>query len=401
MSLVIPSADGVAEMIDSPVSPSFGSRSEMDSEDDGEAFETPMTSPGSSPMKMMPGFDRYSSFADGLGQLDGGRGSHDESPTEEEHITAMARARVESSIREAFGLLEESAGALPEPSSRSLLDIDREAQHDQDESRVAEKRDENIDSDLEDIATPLVPASPAKCAHAFPFPQQSKTSLSLASRSSPRPPSALLSQCERKATPRQRRLMTGGVQSPDRFIPSRAGTPTKDTLLLTKPKPKVTGCINRARQFEMMDSDPFGPTPRRSLRMAEQYATIRNPPPVPRPAGMSISRVPDAQPRAASAGSIWTVGGSTVTEGVASITNGRGGRVTSGTSAPHYTAGFLRMTSPSEEEVTHGRRLALAMGIEQNTRMLAPSPIVSGAGPWRRVWRDGGWQEDGGVVTRL
>lgn len=122
--------------------------------------------------------------------------------------------------------------------------------------------------------------------------------------------------------------------------------------------------------------------------MAEQYVTIRTPPPVPRDVGMAGTRVQDAQlptRRAAGAGTVWTVGGSTVPEGVASITNGRGGRVMTGSSAPHYTADFSRRASRSEEEAaTHGRRLALAMVLDRNARMLdhsSPSSPGSSGSP--------------------
>ena len=96
-----------------------------------------------------------------------------------------------------------------------------------------------------------------------------------------------------------------------------------------------------------------------------------------------------------------------VTEGIASITNGRGGRVTSGTNAPHYAADFLRKNSPSEDEVTHSRRLAIAMEIDRAARMLVhssplsttPSPVDDGSpvsSP--RMWKDGRWQQGGGLT---
>ncbi|KAI7637092.1 WD40 repeat-like protein [Hortaea werneckii] len=107
--------------------------------------------------------------------------------------------------------------------------------------------------------------------------------------------------------------------------------------------------------------------------------------------------------RSASDGAIWHVGGSIVTEGVASTTTGRGGRVTSGTSAPHYTADFLRKTSATEEEVRHSRRLALAMDLDRSPKILghsSPPTRSSGShsGPQPasgRVWRDSAWELEG------
>lgn len=81
---------------------------------------------------------------------------------------------------------------------------------------------ERIESGLEDL-TPLVSPSPVKGAKAFPFPRRTGMRSSITTRSALRHPSALLLHCERIYTPRQRRLMTGGIQKPDRFIPCKAG----------------------------------------------------------------------------------------------------------------------------------------------------------------------------------
>lgn len=250
-----------------------------------------------------------------------------------------------------------------------------------------------------DETTTLAPASPAKAGSAFPFLVQNSGDIPLNGPSRLRYPSALLRHCERNATPRQRRLMGASIRSPDRFIPSRTATPTKEALFLPKPAQSMTLSGNRDVSRSMLE-DPFGPAPRRSLRMAEQYATIRQPPSVPRSVGLIASRVENADsanPRAASVGTVWTVGGTIVTEGVASVTNGRGGRVTSGSSAPHYTADFLRKNSSSEEEFTHGRRLAVAMEIGGAKRMIGQvnptSPRKDGIS--ERVWRDGIWDRDG------
>lgn len=210
-----------------------------------------------------------------------------------------------------------------------------------------------------------------------------------------RHPSLLLKHCERNATPRQRRLMCRGLTSPDRFIASRIATPTKEGFILTE-----TGNAGKSRT----ESDPFAPTIRRTVRMAEQYATLRVPAPPIRPVGATGTRVRQAQDsvyRTPSRGTVWTVGGTAVTKGVPSTTNGRGGRVTSGTSAPHYGADFLRRRSQTDEQATHGRRLAHALDISQAGRMVdRSSPVTSpislrrgGIDETARVrWRDGKWE---------
>ncbi|KAF2162382.1 hypothetical protein M409DRAFT_69260 [Zasmidium cellare ATCC 36951] len=223
-----------------------------------------------------------------------------------------------------------------------------------------------------------------------------------------RHPSRLLRFCERNATPRQQRLMAGTLGSPDRFIPARTATPNKDALLLRRP---VKRRIDPRQRLSAVNGlpDPFGPSPSRSARMSDRYTTIRTPSAPQRPVSLSGTAVPDAvspNRRAVSSGAIWTVGGTTVTEGIASVTNGRGGRVTSGTSAPHYTANFLRRQSPSEDEIQHGLRLAAAMEVQPGARMInhssphsTPSPTsprrssCSNIRRKRTVWNNNAWEK--------
>lgn len=154
----------------------------------------------------------------------------------------------------------------------------------------------------------------------------------------------------------------------DRFISGRACTPTKQSLqLLTPPRTRPSR------------DDPFGPDRRRGTGDEDRFVTIRRPPPFgralgapPTPAGLPPDR------RAVSLGAVWTVGGTVVTEGVASVTDGRGGRVTSGSNAPHFTSDFLRRHTPSEDEMVHGDRLALAMDITPPESMFGDrSPPIS------------------------
>lgn len=264
------------------------------------------------------------------------------------------------------------------------------------------------ESDCSDT-TPLTTPHPAKSATAFPFPRQSSIRNSFRRGAVQRRPSALLQYCELNSTPRQRRLLAG---VPDRFVSARASTPTKETFVLSKPSDKLNSSDKRNRRLDN-GADPFGPSPRRSLRMAERFTTLRHPIPPARSTGNTATLLDDAQARrSVSDGAVWSVGGTVVTEGVASTPNGRGGRVTSGTSAPHHIADFLRRTTPSEEEATHGRRLALAMDINQNARMLhygSPAPVGSplSAGsygpltPARRTWRDSVWQRDDTTTGEL
>lgn len=323
------------------------------------AEETPMTSPSRSPTKQRPTLCHYPPLILGVAQLDGECGLSDE-------------AEGDQSSHDTF---HTTLTHLTEPE--------------------------------DDAWTPLVTPSFANDPPGLPFGKRSAVSSSVQSLA--RHPSMLLRQCERNATLRQRRLMSGGAQTPDRFIPTRSGTPNKESLLLARQRLKQPRFA-----VSMPLSDPFGPAPSRSLRMAEQYATLRVPPAPPRYVGRGTRAEESPGNRAPSTGSVWTVGGTLVTEGIASVTNGRGGRVTSGTNAPHFSADFLGKKMPSEDEIMHSRRLAVALGIDQSARMLvhgstgSPSPdspaTPSGtsASPKSigRVWRDGVWQEDG-AVTRM
>lgn len=251
-----------------------------------------------------------------------------------------------------------------------------------------ERCDEEELPDSEPV-TPLCASSPGTDARSpridVPAPSIPKTPQ--------RHASLLLKHCERNAAPRHRRLMAGGIHTPDRFIPSRSNTPTEDSVHLARPAERLQAIDSRSG-LSSQSGDPFAPSPSRSIRMAEQYATLRAPPPPIHPVGRTGSSVSNGNSNAQLAisdGGIWTVGGTMVTGGVASATNGRGGRVTSGTSASHYTADFLRKRSASDVEKTHGRRLAVAMDIDQSARLLdhgSPGRPSSPASPTSRVWRD-------------
>jgi meiosis-specific APC/C activator protein AMA1 len=150
----------------------------------------------------------------------------------------------------------------------------------------------------------------------------------------------------------------------ERYV--RATPPTKESFLL-------------AHTASNEPTDPFSPALNRSTRTAGRLATRR-----------SVS-----QP------TVWTVGGSAVTEGVASTSNGRGGRVTSGSNSPHYAAEFLHRQSQNDETRTHGRRLAHAMDISQSGRVVEqtspPSSPISASrsnpsSPTLVSWQDCTWK---------
>ncbi|KAK3704176.1 hypothetical protein LTR37_014016 [Vermiconidia calcicola] len=394
----------VDEVESVPSSPSSNNDS------DEEAYETPMTSPSRSPAKARPSTLRSPKLNFGLFQLDGQQDiSTDQASSDEQEPDApTAQVSIEEAPRNALlvGQGAESTSSdedsIVREEEKGEASTHQRTYPDLSAPEAQTSRSVQPTTDLDDV-TPLVSASPAKGA--FPFPSNSDNEVSTPKRAASRHPSELLKRCERNASTRQRRLMTEGLRSPDRFIAGRPGTPTKEMLLLSKPRIKQMVSAKATSNL-----DPFGPVPVRSLRMAERFATVRSPPSLPRPVGMVGTRIQEGSSpnrRAASAGTVWTVGGSMVTEGVLSTSNGRGGRTTSGSNAPHYVADFLRKNSPSEEEVTHGKRLALAMDIDRGARMIdhssSSSPTSSRSpssadDPHGREWRDGAWQQDG-VLT--
>lgn len=348
--------------------------------------ETPMTSPCSSPVKAAPWLNEPREHISIITQLDGIVSVYEdcqmgskigESADNEEIQAADLSAEACEPYQERTGL--NSTTAAEDVCGRLQLHFQKLVKADEDPALILLEQEWHVERQVlavqeeDHITTPLVAASRAKTPHSFLFPAQSLSrSQSDLGRKSRRP-SALLSNSERRATPRQRRLMMSGVQKPDRFVPSRSATPTKETLLVQNPKRTMPDRFHNTISWCSALDDPFGPPRRRTLRMAERDATIQTPIPPPRPVGLNASRVRPRQesptPRAASAGAVWTVGGTLVTEGVASVTNGRGGRITSGTNAPHYIAGFLRRKSASEEELLHSRRLGIALQMESRTQV--------------------------------
>ncbi|EME89006.1 uncharacterized protein MYCFIDRAFT_55512 [Pseudocercospora fijiensis CIRAD86] len=206
--------------------------------------------------------------------------------------------------------------------------------------------------------------------------------------------------------------MAGVLQTPDRFIPPRWNTPTKESFLLGKAISKRPVLSSASSTLSRRDTDPFGPIPSQSVRTNDRFATTRRLPPDRRPINTVGSQLTPgglgSNRRAISTGAVWSVGSTIVTEGVASITDGRGGRVTSGTSAPHHTSDFLRRQSPSEEETVHSQRLAVAMQIDEHMRLSGslntPSTSSQAGSSSRRscsdssgnrtVWSNNAWEKE-------
>lgn len=79
-------------------------------------------------------------------------------------------------------------------------------------------------------------------------------------------------------------------------------------------------------------------------------------------------------PREISQGAVWNVGGSSPAQpvdGVRSTSNGRGGRITSGTNAPMFRSDFSNHVHDDTDHLhIHGKRLSAAMDVDQANRVL-------------------------------
>ncbi|QIW96804.1 hypothetical protein AMS68_002322 [Peltaster fructicola] len=190
-----------------------------------------------------------------------------------------------------------------------------------------------------------------------------------------------------------------GINHPDRFVPPRQYTPTKERLALMKPATKSwqTG-------GGIVGSDPFAPTPRHSVRLNQFFAVTRYPEPPLRPYGLhgtSVRRIQYALMQALGMAS-FSIAGVPVTEGIISTTDGRGGRITSGTSAPLYNADVIAPTERSDELALLSSRLALAMDLEQVSKVIKVDHGWTSQGPLplddilrsgqQTVWIESQWQ---------
>lgn len=87
--------------------------------------------------------------------------------------------------------------------------------------------------------------------------------------------------------------------------------------------------------------------------------------------------------RQISAGGVWHVGGTAAASGgpPLGVPDGRGGLLGSGTNAPMYNSQFLDRDTPDRDLIRHERRLALALDIDQASRILggsaSPNPFTN------------------------
>ena len=176
-------------------------------------------------------------------------------------------------------------------------------------------------------------------------------------------------------------------QYSDRFIPGRR-SPTDARISLHLGKRLFELNENeKTLHRQNIGRDPFSYPVRNAPLVAEQYRQLRTPHRSisagnsigPSTIGLNRGQHGPSQ-RAVSQGAVWNVGGSrAASDHPIAVLNGRGGRLASGTNAPLYSSQFLIGPDYTADLDAHERRLALALDVDQNSKILSPpsSPPLS------------------------
>jgi len=210
--------------------------------------------------------------------------------------------------------------------------------------------------------------------------------------------------------------------SPDRYISSRFSSQEPSKTFRLSKSPHQLSRSEKLLRYNSASPDPFSPLIVPRLRNTETAAPANGDPQARHPpsslaATANVLSLPQdalALPtRQPSAGAVWNVGGNsqlTHTGPVRSVSNGRGGFVSSGSNAPMYTTQFFNDDTLNQDlEVLEGR-LAAALEIDQTRRILdiSRAPVQSRSvskcaiGAKRKHlyveprtrWKDGEWSLD-------
>ncbi|KAG9746668.1 WD40 repeat-like protein, partial [Aureobasidium melanogenum] len=207
-------------------------------------------------------------------------------------------------------------------------------------------------------------------------------------------------------------------RTPDRFVFDRPlNVQPRDRFMLSTPPQNLTANDRWSRR-QSHAHDAFGsktkvarrpnlksPVTARASRTPSLFMSSRVNP---------LGLVTPESPREISHGAVWNVGGSSPAQpvdGVRSISNGRGGRITSGTNAPMFRSDFSNQVHDDMDHLhIHGKRLGAAMGVDQANRVLDQGPglltsshspdIDSVAGFSPTVWRNNEWIKTGSPLLQ-
>ncbi len=272
------------------------------------------------------------------------------------------------------------------------------------------------DSECSSLDDPTPYTQASKALDAFPFPLQPSAVRALED-SAPRG--------RDKARKPHPRCFTAGIlprtpsSSPDRYIPRRRpSVSTSQTFRLGKSPHQLSNTEKLLRQ-NLASPDPFTSLSPTRIRDANRLRSSVEEHRTPRSRSSTINGLNVLGLRRVSSpgthgghGSVWNVGSTTTSSPrpIAGISDGRGGRIGSGTNAPMYTSRFLVNETPDQDLDRFERRLALACDIDQASRVFRVpqfperprSYSTSSADRKQRpsyadnrtVWRDSQWVND-------
>lgn len=283
---------------------------------------------------------------------------------------------------------------------------------------LGDKREQSLE-------TPTPPTRESRARSSFPFPLVDRKDSPLSSFS-PRTFGSPLRPSQQSRSSRSRSGSTTPSQTPDRFIPPRRPQAiTRESFQLSTPPSKLSAS-EKLRRNRDPASDPFGRRRRsasasrpssRSLpvRAIRQNSNLPSSP--NSPFGLGRLSLATAT-RQISHGAVWAVGGAAASaDSVAGVSNGRGGLLANGSSAPLYRSNFLDRLDSASERDAHERRIALALDLDLAARVLHPTleadssrtnhrPMptahksfhhIHAFGP--TVWKDGQWTKEGSTTT--
>lgn len=209
-------------------------------------------------------------------------------------------------------------------------------------------------------------------------------------------------------------------RTPDRFVFDRnPDVQPRQRLMLSSPPQELT-VHDRWNRRQCHSHDVFGSRtkvnrgPRRSKSPIRDQIS-RTPRLFMNSRVNTLGLVAPEVPREVIQGAVWNVGGSasaSPSDGVRSVSNGRGGRITSGTNAPMFRSDFSnRVHDDSEFLHIHGKRLSTAMGLDPANRILdqgsglltaVSSPEADSARSFiPTVWRNNEWTKLGSPPREL
>lgn len=206
-------------------------------------------------------------------------------------------------------------------------------------------------------------------------------------------------------------------RSPDRFVPPREHTHSSSKPFRLSKSPQLLSPGEKLLRRRDHSLDPFI----NSNKVAQIGLSRRNTVPERRFSPRYLPHlVNDAvvtpehgqSSRQISAGAVWNVGGPSAATGgpPTGIPDGHGGLLGSGTNAPMYLASFIAADTPLQDLERHKSRLALALDIDQATRVLnissrdphkdtsPSSPHYGKRSPF--TWKDNTWMRAEGATRK-